>query len=157
MSSLCGRPSRGMEPKTRASWLPCSANSVPSSVSSQCFEERCSAEITWTNQNREKFIFSQTGLHQSHADFLYPHFRWLSAGKTHVSKRLKTLHGSDDDLVVYSDAARHIQAVHAAVRLLNMLQKRLYRCGVRHDGNPGAWQRTDMTSHSRTTYNVCGG
>lgn len=48
MSSLCGRPSRGTEVNTRASWLPCSAISVPSPVSSQCLEDRSSAEIIWT-------------------------------------------------------------------------------------------------------------
>ncbi len=53
MSSLCGRPSSGMEPNTRASWLPCSAISVPSPVSSQCLEERSSAEMTWTAANKQ--------------------------------------------------------------------------------------------------------
>lgn len=50
MSSLWARPSAGMELKTRASWLPCSAISVPSPVNSQCLEERSSAEITCTEE-----------------------------------------------------------------------------------------------------------
>lgn len=45
MSSVWGRPSSGIALKTRASWLPFSAVSCPSPVSSQCLEERCSAEI----------------------------------------------------------------------------------------------------------------
>lgn len=52
MSSLWARPSWGIQLKTRDSWLPCSAISVPSSVSSQCLEERNSAEITCTTGNK---------------------------------------------------------------------------------------------------------
>lgn len=47
--------------------------------------------------------------------------RTSGGGKTHVAESLQTLHGSHDDLVVHPEAGRHIQAVHAVVRLLNPL------------------------------------